>query len=544
MSSRKQLLILAALALAAFSQAVAAQTAPHPDPAAAATFTAQSQLVIVPATVTGRDAQHVSGLSVSDFSVRENRKTQKISVFEEIKASAEPLRRTNTPGIYTNSYDRPSPRRLVVIAVDTVNSQFLDQSWGRRQLMNFLDARVNTGALFALVVMNGAGISVVHDATSDPSVLIGALRKVQISPPPAATGKGAKNDPLASVSDANEPDSKTDTEVPLIKQLANGAEEKMSDQLRVNALKVTLESLETIARIYAGVPGRKALVWVTGSFPYNPFDQSEYEHTWKVLNDANFSLYGVDLRGLVNPGAFSADIPRFSDHWVQNQNNWNTNTITTLQLFAAATGGEAFYNTNDIVLSLDRATRDSGSYYLLGYYRSAKDAAPGWRELKVSVRNKGVRVRARSGFFVSQSNGPAPPLDDLQMALTAPLEFTGIPLAFRWTEAPGTTSREGKENTFELAILPASKLLAGPNDNQVDLQFVGIATDADGKLKAQFSQPIESTLSAADIKLIQEKGFIYKGQFRLPPGEYTIRVVVRDNRSGKIGSLIVALRGH
>ena len=521
MSSREQLLILAILAVAAFSQAFAAQTAPHPDATAATTFTAQSQLVIVPASATDRDAQHVSGLSVSDFSVRENGKTQNISVFEEIKATAEPLRRANTPGIYTNSYDRPSPRRLVVIAVDTVNSQFLDQSWGRRQLMTFLDERVNTGALFALVVMNSAGIRVIHEATSDPSVLIGALRKAQVSPQPVEASKGPKSDPLLSSSSAKETDSKTDTEVPQIRQLANGAEEKLSDQLRVNALKVTLESLETIARIYAGVPGRKTLVWVTGSFPYNPFDQSEYEHTWKVLNDANFSLYSVDLRGLVNPGAFSADIPRFSEHWVQNQNNWNTNTITTLQLFAAATGGEAFYNTNDIALSLDRATRDSGSYYLLGYYRSAKDAAPGWRELKVSVRKKGVRVRARSGFFVS--HGPAPSLDDLQMALTAPLEFTGIPLAFKWTGTSRTANADEKQNSFELAILPASNLVSGPNENQVSLQFVAIATDADGKLKAQFSQPIESTLSTADMKLIREKGFVYKGQFRLPTGEYTVR---------------------
>jgi hypothetical protein len=35
----------------------------------------------------------------------------------------------SSPAVYTNSFDQPAPRRLVVIAIDTVNTGFLDLSW-------------------------------------------------------------------------------------------------------------------------------------------------------------------------------------------------------------------------------------------------------------------------------------------------------------------------------------------------------------------------------------------------------------------------------
>ena len=85
------------------------------------TISSHSELVLVPTIVTDRSGQFVSGLDASDFGLRENGRPQKVNVFEEVASSAEPLQRAASPGIYTNSIDRPTPRRLVVIAVDTVN---------------------------------------------------------------------------------------------------------------------------------------------------------------------------------------------------------------------------------------------------------------------------------------------------------------------------------------------------------------------------------------------------------------------------------------
>jgi VWFA-related protein len=509
-------------------------------------ITSHSELVLVPTVITDRSNQFVSGLSASDFVLRENGKPQKVSLFEQVTSSAEPLLRAVSPGIYTNSFDKPAPRRLVVIAIDTVNTGFLDQSWGRRQLVSFLDEHVDNRALYVLLTMNASGVKIIHDATSDPSILVAALKKVHGVRPSVDEPKPTPTTPDFSPSLVTQPDPKTDTEVAEIRKVANSVPEKLSDQIRINSLKVTLDAMEAIARIYAGVPGRKALVWVTGAFPYNPFDQPDYEHAWKVLNDANFAIYGVDMRGLVNPAAFSADIPRFNEGWVPARSNLQTDTLSTLKLFAAATGGEAFYNTNDVTLSLQRATRDSGSYYLLGYYRDTNDATPGWRDLKVAVRAKGVHVRARGGYFVMHPTAGRP-VDDVQTAFLAPVESTGIPLALRWTQTAGEVAPDDDHKrvaTFELALLPIASTARANNANHISLHFAGIASDSDGNITARFSQSVETDLSPPEIQTVGERGFVYRGQFELSAGEYTARIAVRDNATGRIGSIIVPLVVH
>ena len=60
---------------------------------------------------------------------------------------------------------------------------------------------------------------------------------------------------------------------------------------------------------------------------------------------------------------------------------------------AAATGGEVFMNTIDLNRPIDIVRRDTGNYYLLGYWPVANG-----RELHsvdVKVNRRGVKVRAR-----------------------------------------------------------------------------------------------------------------------------------------------------
>ena len=60
---------------------------------------------------------------------------------------------------------------------------------------------------------------------------------------------------------------------------------------------------------------------------------------------------------------------------------------------AETTGGDAFRNTNDIGRVIDAVRRDTGTYYLLGYWPgvSSRDL----HALDVKVNKRGLRVRAR-----------------------------------------------------------------------------------------------------------------------------------------------------
>jgi len=61
---------------------------------------------------------------------------------------------------------------------------------------------------------------------------------------------------------------------------------------------------------------------------------------------------------------------------------------------ADATGGEVFANTTDFVRAIDIVRRDTGNYYLLGYWPAVSDR-PRLHSVEVKVKTRGLRVRAR-----------------------------------------------------------------------------------------------------------------------------------------------------
>jgi VWFA-related protein len=188
--------------------------------------------------------------------------------------------------------------------------------------------------------------------------------------------------------------------------------------MQSNAIETTIDSFLGIAWSLSGVPGRKWLIWATGGFPFALDSPSTvpggylsllYKRTMLALNDAQISIYPVDIRGLANSPSFvnGKSSGAFSGAAVSRQISnrmWLQQSKTdTLNDFADMTGGKAFYNTNDLAGSFNRAADDASSYYMLGYYLDTKNNKPGWRKLQVKVGKKDVEVRARNGFFVTNA---------------------------------------------------------------------------------------------------------------------------------------------
>jgi VWFA-related protein len=81
-------------------------------------------------------------------------------------------------------------------------------------------------------------------------------------------------------------------------------------------------------------------------------------------------------------------------------------TQEALAFVAEQTGGILIANTNDLSGAIGRALDDQRGYYLLGYQAPDGATTTGWDQnrIKVQVKRRGLRVRARQGFF-----GPADP---------------------------------------------------------------------------------------------------------------------------------------
>jgi hypothetical protein len=70
------------------------------------------------------------------------------------------------------------PRSVTVIAIDLVNTPFLDQAYGRQQLIKYLGDDLDSGQAMALVVFDGHEVRVLHGLTTDAASLVKILKEL------------------------------------------------------------------------------------------------------------------------------------------------------------------------------------------------------------------------------------------------------------------------------------------------------------------------------------------------------------------------------
>ena len=201
---------------------------------------------------------------------------------------------------------------------------------------------------------------------------------------------------------------------------------------------------------------------------------------------------------------------------------------------------------------------DSESSYLLGYYLD-QNSTPGWHKLQVEVTRPGTHIRARAGFLVPKENAAqleagatspavaqkkgAPPVQDVNLAMTSPLNYTGIPITVKWLNsgnlkpAATTGSDVGKMAVPFQIVLPAEAVRLASDDSSISLEFVGLARSAHGEDAADFVKKLDGKLKPDVAKRLLLAGIKFDSQMLLAPGYYNVRFVVRDNVDGRIGSV-------
>ena len=504
------------------------------------TFKSESRLVLVPVVVRDRRGQHIGGLDKDLFTVYEDGKQQRVTIFEEIRKASGPIQRPAVPeGIYTNLVTRETtPRQLTIIMLDMLNTPLPDQARARDELTKYLARSVDENTPTSLLVLSRKGVRLLYDFTSDPRILAAALRRTSGEQPdthvpvPVEASVGE-----ALLSSGGQPDGRA-----IVAALDSATAGPSTDYLQASAIAATMEAFQHIAQSFAGVPGRKALIWATASFPFTITEStgivgqgqpsSLYERTMQMLNNSNISVYPVDVRGLVVFGGAG-----------DYSESTHTSTLGTMEMFADMTGGRAFYNRNDLHRSFAEATEESASYYLLGYQLDTSNRASGWRKLKVDVSQEGARVRARNGFFVTPvtEDPEYSRRVDIYNALQSPLDYTSLPFVVRWLELKESGGK--LRAAFEIVLGAGVVEIDLDDKNRVELEFVGVARDERGNPAGEFTQTFSTKLKPEALQQIQQSGITYKYSLEVPRGQYRVRFVVRDNNSGRTGSVLAHLNG-
>jgi len=557
-----------------------AQQAPSDVPTI--TIRANSRLVVVDVVVTDKKGQPIAGLKPEDFTLEENGKKQKISVFTAPGAtSADTAAQASAPpGVLSNHPEDVGPKAGVatILLLDAANSSFRDQAYARLQMLKYVVEQGKSGHPMAVVTLTDR-LRVLQQFTSDPQALKTAIEKLRPEEQILQAGGPIPESHGIATSGLQGGGGGASSSAILTAQVAT---QQFADiQVGYNLerrTQITIEAMRSLSRILGGLPGHKNVVWLTSSLPFDLIPQdrnvSEEElladlpgqgrqrsvstnaagayasearqlHAGEIkeaeseLASSNIAIYPVDLTGLMSGmessatrGGSTFEDTSISDRAGSMMSAQQANQ-GTMEEVAAETGGKAYKNQNDIKDGISLAVADEKASYTLGYYPENKKWDGKFRSLKVKLDRGDTQVRYRKGFFALD-----PALDkkaNFEPDVAAALEF-GAPatqVSF-WGQAKKTDPGKARV-VFLVDAHTVSAEDAGGN-KRINVNFYAAAYDGNGKNLGARSIKVDKSFDAATYQQLLAKGVMVPLDMELPTGTKEVRLAVLDNRTGYIGT--------
>lgn len=119
----------------------------------------------------------------------------------------------------------------------------------------------------------------------------------------------------------------------------------------------------------------------------------------------NIPVYTIDSRGLYTSGFFDASnpggVPAVMPAVLSAMNQNASAEGDTLSEIAAATGGTAFQNSNNILSGLEKAFADGRQYYVLAYVPTSPNQDGKFHSIFVRVRESKLLVSAKRGYWAN-----------------------------------------------------------------------------------------------------------------------------------------------
>jgi VWFA-related protein len=505
-------------------------------------FKSSSNLVLVTVYVHGKDGKPVPSLKPEDFTVLENGKPQPISVFEfqnirddvtppaasGKKLEVRPPLATVPPppaSQKTETALRFKDKRLLVLYIDWTSMDPAQQLRAKEGAEKAVREQLGPSDLMALLSF-GTTVVVDQELTDDKDLLLAAL---------ARHAPGLSPD-MTQVVDDND-----DTGDDSAQFTADNSEFNLFSTDR------RMAALEEAAKRYAALPEKKALIWFTADAGGSGTDNLAWlRSASNAAVRANVSIYPVDVRGLkatVPGGDASTASVRGSGMFSGRQQNTERDRFSgsqdTLVTVAEETGGKALIDNNDLGAGVTLARHDLRSYYVLGFYSSDDRRDGKYRKIDVKLNPKlAASLDYRSGYYaeaefkVLGSTGREKQLQDA-MLLGDPV--TDLPLAVEidWF-------RKGSEWLVPVAVkIPGTEIplrKKGSTEETTTFDFLGEVRSAKGVQVALLRDSIKMRLRDEQAGKLRSQNLLYETGFRLAPGAYLLKMLVRENETGKMGT--------
>jgi VWFA-related protein len=508
----------------------------------------QTNLVLVDVRVWDKKGNPVTDLKPEHFKVYEDGVEQHIisfSVEKIAELAAATADNVPPPTIDLSKLPPNTPleqvakalqdRRLMVLFFDLSSMQIDDLMRALKSASHFVDVQMTPADLVSVVTYS-SNLRVAQNFTNDRKQLDTVLKSIQVGEASSLADVGTQS--AAGGTDASGQE--------IVTQDVSAAFTPDETEFNIFNTDEKLAAIESLAQMLRGVPGRKSVIHFSSGIQTTGVEnQTELRAAEDAANQANVSLYTVDARGLVAlpPGgdatsAAPAGTALYRSAAVSSQVTSLLDTRETLASLSADTGGRTFYDTNDFSQAFQRIQADNSTYYLLGYSPSNTKSDGRFRHIRVEVARPGVRAQARPGYFAPKSFRQFTKDDkelQLEQAMTLDTPFVDLPMAigadyFRQADGKYYVVLSSKIAGAAISFLQKSAT------HQTEFDFAWRATDPSGRTVAALRDTLPIKLTAESYQQVVSGNILYEGGFVLPAGQYKLKVVARENQSGKLGT--------
>ncbi len=360
-------------------------------------FTINARTVVEDVVVMDKNGHHVAGLRKEDFQVFENGKAQAITFFDSNFALTEAATAPPAalpPDTFTNVPVTSPDNVTNVLLLDSMNTRSTELMYAQVQMVKYL-ASLPPNLRIGVFILTDK-LHMIWGFNQDSSALRAAIARFSSKQSPAS---------LLSVAAQKQAMIATVAEVQQKAKDANDARLGESADALQDFLKkgthwfdldphdhavYTMDTLQILAHYLAGIPGRKNLFWLVGSFPLcNGCATTDvFNKTKNMLGEAEVSVYPIDAHGVdsdmgIGPGAFYHQVStRLID-----SNGW-----------AEETGGKA-YHENNINQEIADAAEHGSRYYTLAYIPSDHKEEGRERKVEVKVVSGDYKLFYRKSYF-------------------------------------------------------------------------------------------------------------------------------------------------
>ncbi len=506
----------------------------------------QTNVVLVDVRVHDKSGRTLTDLSQKDFRVFEDGVPETITSFslENVEKLAQ-AGAANTPPPIVDLGKLPphvtaesvlQDRRLTVLFFDVSSMPPDDLIRAMTQARTFVKSRLTPADLVA-VVSYTSSLRVLQNFTNDRDALYKAIQSILV---------GEESSNLSANGTVGEPGGTNANGEEIVTEDVSAAFTPDETEFNIFNTDEKLAAIESLAQMLGALPGRKLLIhFSSGVERTGTENQAQLRAAIDSANQANVSLYTMDTRGLLAlpPGGDAttgspSGTAVYSGAAVSSKLSSLHGSRETLAALSEDTGGRTFYDLNDFGSAFQQIQTENSSYYLLGYSPSNTRSDGKFRRIRVEVDRPGVKVEARPGYFAPKDFRQFTREDkevQLQQAIEQEEPFLDLPFV---VDTAHFLRPDARYDLVLAAKIPGSavKFLEKSNRHETKFDFVWQLKNPAGTLVGALRDTLPVKVSGESYEQLLASNFLYEGHLQAAPGKYQLKVLVREDETGKMGT--------